>query len=119
MDYERLATRVRLAPRALQAYAALSVTVAVVWGGATAATDSAARGAFIFVGLIVLSWLIVGGNRPTWVLVTISQPLGLISTALYGGPWWSTALEIADLIMLLWPTSIRFVWRTPRVEGEA
>jgi hypothetical protein len=104
--------RVKLAPWSLRGYAGLTLTVALGWSVAAIANGSVARGVLTLVALSVFAYFVLRGSRPVWVLVVLSQAIGLVSVVIAGGPWWIVPLPLANLALLCCRPSVSYVWKS-------
>lgn len=106
------------APAALWAYAVLSLGFAIPSFAMLISRHPAATlGASAIV--LALTLLLLRGSRVVWSFFTAVVAVSLLTTPFAPLPWWSIALNVLSLGLLLAPASRRYVWRPrPRVAAD-
>lgn len=68
---------------------------------------------FFVVFYVLISWLLLKGNRVVWVLVVASGVLELLTAPFSGSAWWTAPLALFHLVLLFAPSSFDYVWDRP------
>lgn len=61
----------------------------------------------LFAGLMVFLWR---GSRVAWSFLFAFEAFAVLVQPFDPAPWWAWALNLAGLILLLWPSTRQHVW---------
>ena len=70
---------------------------------------------FLVAFFVLINVLLLRGSRVVWVFLVGSEVVGWALVPWIGwGSWWGAALGIVQTALLVWPSSVRYIWRPRR-----
>lgn len=67
--------------------------------------------AFLLAFTLWWTWILLRGSRIVWTLAVGFTLIGLIPVSWLATDWWWVIIDLIDLVLLLWPSTCRYVWR--------